>query len=115
MKGPVFNWEGMRMREVVPGYHARVLHADQMTFVLWEVDSGSVLPEHSHEHEQVLQVFEGIFEIVIEGEKHEVHPGEIIRIPSNALHSGTARTWCKMLDAFAPKREDYDFDESYIL
>ena len=30
-----------------------------MTFVYWEVPAGTVLPEHSHPHEQVAHTFEG--------------------------------------------------------
>jgi len=29
----------------------------------WEIDEGALLPAHSHEHEQVVNVVEGILEI----------------------------------------------------
>jgi quercetin dioxygenase-like cupin family protein len=94
-------------REVMPGFQGKLIHSANMTFVFWEIDEGSLLPEHHHPHEQVATVFEGQFEMTIDGRTEVLHPGTVTVIPSNARHSGRALTKCRILDVFAPVREDY--------
>ena len=94
-------------REILPGYHARFLHGEGYTLAFWDVEAGAVLPEHAHVHEQAAQVLEGRFELVVEGETFVCGPGAVVRILSNARHSGLALTDCKLMDVFTPVREDY--------
>jgi mannose-6-phosphate isomerase-like protein (cupin superfamily) len=66
-----------------------------------------VLPAHSHPHEQVVNVLDGEFELVVEGTPHVLRTGDVFAIPGNAPHSGQALTSCWILDVFCPIREDY--------
>ena len=50
------------MREIVPGFRGRFVHTENMTFVYWDIKAGSILPDHSHPHEQVVTVIEGELE-----------------------------------------------------
>jgi quercetin dioxygenase-like cupin family protein len=93
--------------EMIKGYHARFIHTEQMTLNFLEVEAGSIVPEHSHPHEQVSIVTEGEFELTVAGEVMRFGPGKVIVIPSNVKHSGIAITDCKLLDVFTPVREDY--------
>jgi quercetin dioxygenase-like cupin family protein len=96
-------------REIMPGFRGKFLHSDTMTFVYWDIAEGSALPQHSHPHEQVVNMLEGEFEIVVDGTPHRLRPGEVFAIPGNAVHSGRALTACRILDVFYPIREDYRF------
>lgn len=100
-------WQDLAVREVIPGYHGRFIHSERMTFARWHIDAGAPLPEHSHLHEQVVHVFSGEFELVLEGVAHRCRPGSVLVIPSNARHSGRAITDCEVMDVFSPVREDY--------
>jgi quercetin dioxygenase-like cupin family protein len=90
-----------------PGWHGKFVRSGGMTFVYWDVSAGTVLPEHSHPHEQVAHTFEGEFEIIVDGIKQVLRAGSVSIIPPNAMHSGHAITDCKILDVFCPVREDY--------
>ena len=94
-------------KEIVPGYRARFIHTNNMTFAYWDVKAGYTLPEHSHVHEQVANVLEGVFKLVVDGVEHIIEPGKVVVIPSHAKHYGTSITDCKLLDVFYPIREDY--------
>lgn len=94
-------------REIIPGFHGKMIHTDNMTFAFWEIEAGATLPEHSHPHEQVAHMIEGEFEFTLNGETRIVSPGMLTVIPSNMPHSGKAITDCKILDVFQPVREDY--------
>ena len=97
-------------REVMPGIHARFVHSDTMTFAYWTIRAGAVLPAHAHPHEQVVNMLEGEFELVLDGVAHSLRPGEVLAIPGGATHSGRALTDCRILDVFHPVREDYRFE-----
>jgi quercetin dioxygenase-like cupin family protein len=94
-------------RELVPGFRVRFAHGSTMTAAHWEIDAGSVLPEHVHPHEQISQVVQGRFEIVVGGERRVLEPGLVAVIPGGVPHAGRALTDCRIIDVFHPVREDY--------
>lgn len=100
-------WDKIERKTVIPGFHGRFAHSANMTFVLWEIDKGAILPEHAHMHEQVVHVFEGELEVTVAGQTTVLKGGSIGIVPSNAVHSGRALTDCRVMDAFYPLREDY--------
>jgi quercetin dioxygenase-like cupin family protein len=101
------NWDDTPETTPIPGFHGRVQHSDSMSFVLWRIDAGALLPEHRHPHEQVVLMLEGTFELTVEGVTRICVAGDVAAIPSNAVHSGRALTPCRIIDAFSPVREDY--------
>lgn len=104
---PFIPLQSIDNKELLPGFRGRFIHTEQMTFAYWDIAAGSELPSHSHFHEQVANVLEGQFELIVEGERRILTPGEVAVIPSNAIHSGKAITDCRILDVFAPVREEY--------
>ena len=94
-------------REMIPGYRARFVHTEHMTLAYWTIRAGSPLPEHSHPHEQVVNLLEGEFEFNLAGEIQRLSPGMVVVITSNLPHSGKAITDCRILDVFYPVRDDY--------
>jgi len=54
-----------------------------------------------------MHVMEGEFQFTLEGDTKVYHPGDIVIIPPNKLHSGKALTNCKLMDIFCPTREEY--------
>ena len=112
---PVFDWQKLEPRTIIPGFEGRFAHSATMTFALWTIAAGARLPEHRHVHEQVVHQLEGEFELTIEGKTFVSKPGLVTAIPPDALHSGRALTDCRILDVFSPVREDYRFDGSPVL
>lgn len=93
--------------EIVNGYHARMIHTDNLTIAQVHVEAGAPMPEHSHFHEQVTTLLEGQFEMSVGGETRLLVPGQAVVIPRNVPHSGRALTDCLILDVFQPVREDF--------
>ena len=94
-------------REPAPNFKAAFVHSGHMTLAHWIVEKGGILPEHSHVHEQVVNVIDGEFELNIAGESRVLSRGVVAVIPPDAVHSGKALTECFIIDAFYPVREDY--------
>ena len=94
-------------RELIPGFHGKMIHTDDMTIAYWTIKAGSTLPEHSHFHKQIAQVIEGQFELTVDGTPHVMGPGDVLEIGGDVPHSGRAITDCVIHDIFLPAREDY--------
>ncbi len=103
----LYSVSDLEIFDIVPGYHARMIHSENMTLAYVDVDEGADLPEHAHFHEQVLNLLEGHFELVLGGQHMLIQTGEVVVIPANVRHSGKALTRCRILDVFYPIREDF--------
>jgi quercetin dioxygenase-like cupin family protein len=94
-------------KEIIPGYFAKFIHSDNVTIAYWRILENSAMPEHSHQSEQIVNMIEGEFELIVEKEKIILKKGDIVKIQSNIHHSGIALTDCKIIDIFYPTRTDY--------
>ena len=93
--------------EVFPGHFGQFLKSDRMTFVRWKITEGASVPEHSHPHEQVVNLISGEYILTVDGRDHRLTAGDIFVVSSNSQHRGRAVSACEILDTFAPKRDDY--------
>jgi quercetin dioxygenase-like cupin family protein len=93
--------------ELIPGYHVRFVHSDQMTIANWQIEQDAALPEHSHPHEQILNLISGDFELTVDGTVYHLTPGCTFVLPGGVSHGGRAITPCHIIDVFHPVREDY--------
>ena len=94
-------------KEMMPGFLGRFIHTGSMTISFWKIKKGSILPLHSHLHEQITQVIEGTLELTVEGETFTLRPGDVMTIAPYEKHSGLAMEECYVQDIFRPEREDY--------
>jgi len=101
------NLSKIESKEIMPGYHGKLIHGDKISWAFWTVEEGAEVPEHHHHHEQIMHVIEGNFEFTLDRSTKVYVPGDIVVIPSNSPHSGKALTSCKLMDVFSPVREEY--------
>src|SRR5262249_49927621 len=93
---------------IFPGVHIRTSAADKMMLSLVDLEPHSVVPEHSHPHEQVGMILEGKLIFHIGDENKTLQPGDFYRIPGNTPHSAVALDEpTRALDIFYPVREEY--------
>ncbi len=104
---PLFKINNIPPIELVAGYDAHLIHTTNASFSHVRVKLGHLLPLHSHMHEQVSYVLEGVFELTVDGVVHRLTVGDVFVIPANIPHSGVGITDCFMLDVFTPVRDDY--------
>jgi quercetin dioxygenase-like cupin family protein len=87
---------------------SRAVHAERLSMTLIELDPGAVVPEHSHEHEQVGILLDGSLTFQIGDETRELRPGGTWRIAANVPHSvTTGPDGAVAFEIFAPIREDW--------
>lgn len=102
-----YSVEALPGRELMPGFVGRTIHSDTMSFVYWTIAPGAILPEHSHPHEQVVNMLKGELRMVVDGAEHHLGAGDVLVIPGAAVHSGECICESVALDVFYPIREDY--------
>jgi len=75
----------------------------------------AVVPEHSHESEQITYILEGALKFELEGQEIVVGAGEVLHIPSNVPHRAVALEDTLDLDIFSPIRHDWlRKDDAYL-
>jgi quercetin dioxygenase-like cupin family protein len=90
------------------GLAARVVEGERMTMIVAELDAGTVVPEHSHDHEQMGVVVSGSLTFRIGDEERELDAGGTWCIPSNVPHSvTTGPNRAVLVEVFAPTRADW--------
>jgi quercetin dioxygenase-like cupin family protein len=95
------------VNQLRPGFFGKMVHGESSSLIFWDIKQGSVLPEHAHVHEQITYIAEGEMEMVIGGIKYLLTAGSVHVIPSLVPHSAVAITDCRVIDSFAPARDDY--------
>ena len=90
------NLKSLASKELMPGFHGKMVHGVQLTWAFWTVKKGAIVPEHQHPHEQIMYVQKGEFEFKLNDDSSgdtytqickEVQPkGSIVIFPSDTYH-----------------------------
>ena len=102
--------ENREAKEVIPGVYLRTFWGNEVLLSVADLDANTVMPIHSHPHEQAVTVLAGEFELTIDGATRLVKPGDMFIIPGGVEHGvKTGDAPAKVLDVFSPVREDFQF------
>lgn len=107
-----YRWVEVKERNPKRGVKMRVISGEKGMMVLFEIEPGVEIETHSHPHEQMGTVLEGEISLVIGGKKRVLKKGDSYIVPSNIPHKAyTLDKKAKVLDFFAPPREEYRVGE----
>jgi quercetin dioxygenase-like cupin family protein len=106
--GTLDDLAAMSPLEVWNGVIARTVEGERVSLAVVELEPNSVVPEHSHENEQLGMVLSGSVTFRVGSESRELSPGGTWRIPSNTPHEvHTGPEGAVVIDVFAPVRADW--------
>ena len=96
----------------------RLVTGERMMLAHVYLDKGCIVPQHSHENEQITYILEGALRFWI-GENGEeevvVRAGEVLVIPSGVPHKAEALEDTLDVDIFSPPRQDWlDKTDDYL-
>jgi quercetin dioxygenase-like cupin family protein len=95
--------------QVWDGVLARSVDGERLNLAVIELDPDSVVPEHSHENEQLGMVISGSVRFRVGTEVRELGPGGTWSIPANTPHEVHAGSeGAVAIDVFAPARADWE-------
>jgi quercetin dioxygenase-like cupin family protein len=96
------------LQRIWDGVHGRVVHGERITLGVIELDPDSIIPEHSHEHEQLGICLSGSLVFRVGDESRALRAGETWRIPGNVPHEvHVGPDGAVVVDVFAPTRDDW--------
>jgi len=96
------------LKPAVAGATMWAVGLEKSMLTYFEMEPVTQFPEHAHEAEQITLVLEGELTFAYGDAVTTLGPGEVIAIPSNALHSvRSGNRPCKAVDAWSPIRKEY--------
>jgi quercetin dioxygenase-like cupin family protein len=100
--------DSVRAFELAAGVTGQPLFGEGTMLNLIRFEPGATVPLHSHPHEQLGIVLEGMQALVVDGVAHELHPFDAYVLPGGVEHSAYCGSEGSLvLDVFTPVREDY--------
>jgi quercetin dioxygenase-like cupin family protein len=103
-------WDELKTEDLLGGsVRRRYLYGQNVMVAQIWLSKGAQVAEHTHEAEQITQVFEGALRLTFResGEVHDVRAGQVLVIPPNVPHAATALEDTFESDTFSPRREDW--------
>jgi quercetin dioxygenase-like cupin family protein len=106
---PTFvRFDHVRSFTLADGVSGRPLFGEGAMLNLIQFEPGATVPLHSHPHEQLGIVLEGMQALVVDGAAHELGPLEGYVLPGGVEHSAyCGPQGALVIDVFRPVREDY--------
>ena len=113
-----YRWDDMPKERVTDLLERRLITADRMMLAHVYLEKGCIVPQHSHENEQLTYILSGALRFWIGDDGSEevvVSAGEVLVIPSNVVHKAEALEDTLDVDIFSPPRQDWiDKTDDYL-
>jgi unsaturated pyranuronate lyase len=108
MSSPFADLEGLDAQRIWDGVVVRIVEGERTTLAVIELDPDCLVPEHSHDNEQLGVLVAGLLEFRIGDETRRVEPGGTWSIPANVPHQVQAGPeGAVAVEAFVPPRSDW--------
>jgi quercetin dioxygenase-like cupin family protein len=108
-------WKDVELEQLNPLLDRQMISGDKIMLARVLLKKGSVVPEHSHENEQVTYILDGALKFCIDGKEIVVRTGEVLCIPAHMPHKAEAVEDTVDLDVFYPPRQDWlNKTDSYL-
>ncbi|MGY2895425.1 cupin domain-containing protein [Deinococcus sp. UYEF24] len=111
MKAVLQNWNSVQADQLSPGVTRRYVHGEQAMVAQFELLAGSVVAWHAHANEQISVLLAGRvrfeFGSAQASDVMEAGAGDSVVIPGHLPHQVTVLEDARVIDVFAPPREDW--------
>jgi quercetin dioxygenase-like cupin family protein len=100
-------WKDVELEALNPLLDRQMITGEKVMLARVLLKKGCVVPEHSHENEQLTYILEGALRFWIDGKELVVRAGEVLCIPAHMPHRAEAVEDTVDLDVFYPPRQDW--------
>lgn len=112
------NWDKVPEEQVNPKMKRKFIYGEKVMIAKMELSDGFTVPWHSHENEQITEVFEGVLRFWFDNDEEnhiDLLPGDSIIITANRPHKALMIGNVIETDTFAPPRQDWlDGSDNYL-
>ena len=84
-----------------------LVYGDNTILTEFKLEKEKILPAHSHPEEQTGYLVSGHIILIINGERHDIKPGDSWAIPGEVEHGAETIEDSVAVEIFSPVREDY--------
>ncbi len=113
-----YRWDNIPKETVNEMLDRRLITGDRIMLTHVYLKKGAIVPQHSHENEQITYILEGGLRFWIgedESQEIDVLAGEVLHIPSLVKHKALALEDTVDVDIFSPPRQDWlDKTDDYL-
>lgn len=113
-----YRWDDLPKEPLKDDLSRRLISTERMMLAQVFLDKGCIVPQHSHENEQLTYILEGALRFFLgehESEVIDVGAGEVLHIPSGLPHRAEALEDTLDVDIFSPPRQDWlDGSDAYL-
>jgi len=113
-----YRWTDMPKETVSDMLDRRLITGDRIMLTHVYLKKGAIVPQHSHENEQITYILEGGLRFWIgpdQSQMIDVLAGDVLHIPSMVLHKAEALEDTVDVDIFSPPRQDWlDKTDDYL-
>jgi len=113
-----YRWEEIPRETLKADLGRRVIAGERIMLAHVYLDKGCIVPQHSHENEQLTYILEGKLRFWLgedESTVVDVAAGEVLHIPPNLPHKAEALETTLDVDVFSPPRQDWlDGSDAYL-
>jgi quercetin dioxygenase-like cupin family protein len=113
-----YRWEDLPKEPLKEDLSRRLISTERMMLAQVFLEQGCIVPQHSHENEQLTYILEGKLRFWLGEDGSEVvdvGAGEVLHIPSWLPHKAEALETTLDVDVFSPPRQDWlDGSDSYL-
>jgi quercetin dioxygenase-like cupin family protein len=100
-------WQTVPLEDLNPLLQRHFVVGEDMMLARVLLKKGCIVPEHSHQNEQITYILEGALKFWIDGKVIVVKAGEVLLIPRHMPHKAEALEDTVDLDVFNPPRKDW--------
>lgn len=97
----LYRWDELSLEKVTEMVARKAIAGDRQTLVQIYLKKGSLVPRHSHAHEQMIYVLQGALRTLIDDEEITVREGEVLQVPAGSRHQAEALDDTFVLDVRA--------------
>ena len=113
-----YRWDDLPREALKPDLGRRLITGERLMIAHVYLDEGCIVPQHSHDNEQLTYVLEGCLRFWLGDDRSEVvdvRAGEVLHLPSNLPHEARALETTLDVDVFCPPRQDWlDGSDAYL-
>ena len=114
----LYRWDEIALEKVTEMISRKIVTGEREMLAQIYLKRGCLVPNHSHESEQITYVLQGAlrFTLGADGEEQiDVRAGEVLHIPGNLPHGAEALEDTLDVDVFDPPRQDWlDGTDKYL-